>query len=254
MGLLDPKDPPPFNIFNENGAANILFTSDHNGSSIPKKLKNLGVSAHEMRRHVAYDIGINAVSHALAARFNAPLIVSNYSRLVIDCNRYPGAISSIPMISDRTVVPGNENLSSSSAQDREKEIFTAYHSSVSKQIEMMQRNGKGPTLIALHSFTPVMDGEFRPWQIGILWKDDERLARPIIEKLRQDKTLNIGDNKPYSGSEPAGYTVDYHVVPLNLMSIAVEFRQDLIEFQSGAEYWANCFGDALDSVLNENDV
>ena len=249
MVLLGSKDPAPFSIFNADSSSNLLFTSDHNGSAIPTKLKNLGVPLNELRRHVAYDIGIDAVAHALSARFNATLIVANYSRLVIDCNRHPGSAGSIPSVSDNTVVPGNKNLSDDDIKSREDEIFDAYHSSVGNRISIMRSENKNPILISLHSFTPVIGGQFRPWEIGILFKDDERLSAPLINKLREQKDLNIGDNKPYSGSEPAGYTVDYHVEPLSLPSVAVEFRQDLIEFESGAVRWANIFGDALGHVL-----
>ena len=249
MVLLGSKDPAPFSVFNADGSSNLLFTSYHNGSAIPKKLKNLGVPSNELRRHVAYDIGIDAVAHALSARFNATLIVANYSRLVIDCNRYPGAAGSIPSVSDNTVVPRNKTLSDDDIKYRKNEIFDVYHSSIGKQISVMRSKNKNPILISLHSFTPVIGGQFRPWEIGILWKDDRRLSAPLIKKLREQKELNIGDNKPYSGREPAGYTLDYHVEPLSLPSVAVEFRQDLIEFESGAVRWANIFGDALDHVL-----
>ena len=208
-----------------------------------------GLQLNELRRHVSYDIGIDAVAHALSARFNATLIGANYSRLVIDCNRHPGSAGSIPSVSDNTVVPGNKNLSDDDIKSRENEIFDAYHSSVGNRISIMRSENKNPILISLHSFTPVIGGQFRPWEIGILFKDDERLSAPLINKLREQKDLNIGDNKPYSGSEPAGYTVDYHVEPLSLPSVAVEFRQDLIEFGTGAVRWANIFGDALDHVL-----
>ena len=215
----------------------------------PSKPARNRVPSNELRRHVAYDIGIDSVAQALSARFNAPLIVANYSRLVIDCNRYPGAAGSIPSVSDNTVVPRNKTLSDDDINFRKNEIFDAYHSSIGKQISVMRNENKNPILISLHSFTPVIGGQFRPWEIGILFKDDERLSAPLINKLREQKDLNIGDNKPYSGSEPAGYTVDYHVEPLSLPSVAVEFRQDLIEFETGAVRWANIFGDALDHVL-----
>ena len=123
MVLLGSKDPAPFSIFNADSSSNLLFTSDHNGSAIPTKLKNLGVPLNELRRHVAYDIGIDAVAHSLSARFNATLIVANYSRLVIDCNRHPGAAGSIPSVSDNTVVPGNKNLSDDDTASRKNEIF-----------------------------------------------------------------------------------------------------------------------------------
>ena len=120
MPLLGSEDPAPFNVFNNGGASDILFTSDHNGLAIPSKLKNLGVPSNELRRHVAYDIGIDAVAHALAKRFDAPLIVSNYSRLVIDCNRHPGSTGSIPSMSDNTIISGNEKISADSMKAREK--------------------------------------------------------------------------------------------------------------------------------------
>ncbi|MDA0340862.1 MAG: N-formylglutamate amidohydrolase, partial [Proteobacteria bacterium] len=229
----------------------VLFTSDHNGVAVPAALDGLGVPAHEMRRHAAYDIGIDAAAKILADRFDAPLVVSNYSRLVIDCNRHPGAAGSIPSVSDGTVVPANAAVSDGQRRAREQEIFHPYHGAIGARIQAMRARdaGAGPLIIALHSFTPIIAGAFRPWDIGILWKDDQRLARPLIEALATDPAIAVGDNQPYSGSDPAGYTVDHHVAPLKLISIGVEFRQDRIEFQAGAEEWAGRFGDALERVL-----
>lgn len=251
MPLLGPEDPAPYVERNPEGTAPVLFTSDHNGVAVPAGLKGLGVPVHEMRRHAAYDIGIDAVARVLSDRFDAPLVASSYSRLVIDCNRHPGAAGSIPPASDGTVVPGNAGITAADRAARENEIFHPYHNAIGARIRAMRTRdgGRGPIIVALHSFTPVIGGAFRPWDIGILWKDDQRLARPIIEALEADASMHVGDNKPYSGSDPAGYTVDHHVAPLRLISIGVEFRQDRIEFQAGAEDWAGRFGDALERVL-----
>ena len=253
MLLLGPDDPPPFDASNPDGGASVLFTSDHNGAAVPELLDGLGVVAHEMRRHAAYDIGIDAVAKILADRFDAPLVISNYSRLVIDCNRHPGATGSIPPVSDGTVVPSNTVVSDAQRKAREQEIFHPYHAAIGARIRAMRvrDGGVGPLIIALHSFTPIIAGVFRPWDIGILWKDDQRLAQPLIEALATDPAIAVGDNQPYTGSDPAGYTVDYHVAPLKLISIGVEFRQDRIEFQAGAEEWAGRFGNALERVLAE---
>jgi predicted N-formylglutamate amidohydrolase len=251
MPLLGPNDPPPFTETNPGGALDVLFTSDHNGVAVPAALDNLGVPAHELRRHAAYDIGINAVAEVLAARFDAPLIVANYSRLVIDCNRHPGAPGSMPATSDGTVVPANQSISNADRAAREAAIFHPYHAAIAGRLQAMRTRdgGHGPIIIALHSFTPVIGGVFRPWDIGILWKDEDQLARPIIDTLKAQGDMAVGDNEPYSGSHPAGYTVDHHVAPLELISIGVEFRQDRIEFRAGAEAWARRFGDALERVL-----
>ena len=251
MSLLKSDDPVAFSEFRAENNTGLLFTSDHNGDAIPKQLELLGVPKYELRRHVAYDIGINAVSHYLSKRFSAPLITANYSRLVIDCNRSPGSPGSIPPVSDQTVVPGNIDLDQHLRRQREEEIFYPYHYAIERHLKRWQPvadQHKRQVLIALHSFTPVMNGVFRPWQIGILWKDDKRLAQPLITSLSEDKTLNIGDNQPYSGSEPAGYTFLKHVPEHNLVSIAVEFRQDLIEFGSGAEKWAENFALSFEKI------
>ena len=251
MPLLGPNDCPPFDVQNADGTSEILFVSDHNGTAVPEALDGLGVPPAEMRRHVAYDIGIAAVAEILSARFNAPLVTANYSRLVIDCNRTPGTPASIPAVSDGTEVPANRDLTAAERKARESELFDPYHEAIENLVYRMIRAGRGPVLVALHSFTPVMEGVFRPWDIGLLYKDDERLARPVIERLSADGRICVGDNKPYSGRDPAGYSTGTHATKRGLLTVGVEFRQDRIEFAAGARLWADRFGDALASTLTE---
>ncbi len=250
MPLLGPDDPPPFSVRNPDANSVLLFTSDHNGVVVPQVLNGLVVPPNEMRRHVAYDIGIAAVAECLSERFRATLITANYSRLVIDCNRKPGSPDSIPEISDHTVVPANSTISESDRLAREVEIFEPYHQAITERITEMRAGGYNPVLVALHSFTPVIEGVFRPWDIGILWRDDDRLAGPIIEALSADAGISVGDNLPYSGRDRTGYTTAYHTGRLDLLHVGVEFRQDRIEFQAGARAWAARFGDVLAGVLD----
>ena len=130
LSLLNPNDPAAFSQYRLEKNSGLLFTSDHNGDAIPQELDFLGVPKHELRRHVAYDIGINTVAHYLSNRFDAPLIVANYSRLVIDCNRRPGSSGSIPAVSDKTEIPGNKDLDPHSQKLREEEIFYPYHNAI----------------------------------------------------------------------------------------------------------------------------
>ncbi len=249
MPLLGPNDPPPYTERNPDGTAEILFVSDHNGRAAPEALGGLGVPPEEMRRHVAYDIGIAAVAEILSDRFDAPLVASTYSRLAIDCNRGPGARDSIPEVSDGTVVPANRGLSAAARAAREAELLHPYHEAIGRRIERMARAGRGPVLVSLHSFTPVMAGAFRPWDIGVFWSDG-RLARPVIENLEAGGDIRVGDNKPYSGLGRGGYTTRRHQEPRGLLGFGVEFRQDRIEFRAGAERWAARFADALERALD----
>ena len=249
MALLGPGDPPPFSVRNPDGKSDLLFISDHNGLAIPKVLGDLGVPPNELRRHVAYDIGIEAVATALSNRFNAPLVMANFSRLVIDCNRAPGAPDSIPAMVDHTQVPANDGITGEDRAAREREIFSPYHRAIDAKIAAMRATGTAPVLISLHSFTPVINRVFRPWNIGILWNRDGRLALPLIEALSTDPALTVGDNLPYSGRGSRTFSTRQHAETAGLVYVGVEFRQDQIEFRSGADAWACRFGDALAGVL-----
>ena len=108
--LLGATDVPPVREENPAGMSPFLLTCDHYGRLIPRVLGDLGVSASELARHIAWDIGIAGVAEQLSKHLNAHLIAQRYSRLVIDCNRPPDVASSIPLISEATAVPGAPRL------------------------------------------------------------------------------------------------------------------------------------------------
>ena len=249
MPLLGPDDPPPFAVRNPDANSDIVLVSDHSGIAVPAALDGLGVFPSEMRRHVAYDIGIADVGHCLANRLDATLIESNYSRLVIDCNRYPGAVDSIPGVSDHTVVPANAAADAAERDAREREVFHPYHQEISLRLSALRAANRSPVLVSLHSYTPVMEGLFRPWDIGILWRDDSTLARPLVDALSMHDEFTVGENLPYSGRGHRAYTMVRHTRGTDMLHVSVEFRQDRIEFRAGAERWAEIFGDALLAAL-----
>src|SRR5664279_625794 len=172
--LLGAADVPPVHEYNAGGGSPFLLTSDHYGRAIPRSLGDLGLPAGEMERHIAWDVGIAAVADALSRQLGAHLIAQRYSRLVIDCNRPPGAPSSIPRASEATVIPGNEDLARDATEARRRQIFDPYHRRIGEVIDRRLRDGIATVLVALHSFTPVYAGSVRPWHIGTLYHRDTR--------------------------------------------------------------------------------
>lgn len=249
--LLTDRDPVPFGERNPEGASRLLFISDHHRNTVPESLDRLGLPDAELGRHIGYDIGIEWAGDYLSDRFDAPMVYSTYSRLVIDCNRVPGGPGSMPEVADGTEVPGNWALTETDREARRSEIFAPYHEAIHLRIEAMEAAGHDPIVVALHSFTPKLRdrGSWRPWEIGILWNEDERLARPLIEILRRDFSLHVGDNEPYSGRE-AGFSLYAHPEARGLPHVAVEFRQDLIGDAEGARKWAEIFGNALEIAVS----
>jgi predicted N-formylglutamate amidohydrolase len=160
--LLAADEPAPVTVHNENGLSPFLIVADHAGNCMPRALGRLGISETDCERHIAWDIGIAAVSRLVADALDATLVQQNYSRLVIDCNRAPGSEESIPEISERTPVPGNIGLSEGGKAARVREIFRPYHDRIESELDRRRQAGRPAALIAMHSFTPVFMGVARP--------------------------------------------------------------------------------------------
>jgi predicted N-formylglutamate amidohydrolase len=231
--LLGGEDVPP--VFEDNiaGRSPFLLTCDHYGRLIPRMLGDLGVPESELSRHIAWDIGIAGVAEALSRRLGAHLIAQRYSRLVIDCNRPPATASSIPRISEATVIGGNEGIGRGAAELRREAIFDPYHRRIADVIEQRLRDGVPTVLVSLHSFTPVYAGVERPWHIGTLYHRDTRLPALLVKLLRAEADLVVGDNEPYAVSDETDYTIPVHGEARGLMNTGIEIRQDLIADHAG---------------------
>jgi predicted N-formylglutamate amidohydrolase len=248
--LLDSEDVPPLFEQNAAGRSPFLFTCDHYGRLIPRKLGDLGLPAGELTRHIAWDIGIAGVAETLSNHLDAQLIGQRYSRLVIDCNRPLTAAGSIPRLSEATMIPGNEALTREAAAVRRREIFDPYHQRIKKVIDQRQREAKPTILVALHSFTPVYAGVKRPWHIGTLYHRDASLPPLLLKALRAEPDLVVGDNEPYAVSDETDYTIPVHGEARGLINTGIEIRQDLIGDEAGQAQWA----ERLARMLGEIEV
>jgi predicted N-formylglutamate amidohydrolase len=248
--LASEHDAPPVWQENTEGRSPFLLTADHYGRAIPRALGDLGLSESELQRHIAWDIGIAGVASALSKHLDAHLIAQRYSRLVIDCNRPPEAASSIPRISETTVIPGNEGLTREAAETRKREVFDPYHRRIREMIDSRLREGTPTILVSLHSFTPVYAGIVRPWHVGTLYQGNNQLPALLLARLRAQGDLVVGDNEPYAVTDETDYTIPVHGQARGLMNSGIEIRQDLIEEEAGQSEWA----DRLASVLGEIEI
>lgn len=249
--LLAADEPAPVTVHNENGLSPFLIVADHAGNSIPRALGRLGVPETECERHIAWDIGIAAVSRLVADALDATLIQQNYSRLVIDSNRPPGAETSMPEISEATPVPGNIGLSEGGKAARVREIFRPYHDRIESELDRRRQAGRPAALIAMHSFTPVFRGVARPWHAGVLYNRDPRFAHLLMALLKREEGLVVGNNEPYDVNDATDYTIPVHGERRGLHHEAIEIRQDLIAGDQGQRTWAALLARLLPRAYQE---
>jgi predicted N-formylglutamate amidohydrolase len=236
--LLAPDDPSAVVTLRPQGRSPFLLVSDHAGRRIPRVLGDLGVSETELRRHIAWDVGIEPVVRFMADELDAHAILQPYSRLVIDCNRPFHAESSIGKISENTPVPGNVKLTAGEIDARQREIFSPYHDAIAAELDRRKREGSPAFLVAMHSFTPVYKGETRPWHSGVLYNRDSRFAAFVLRLLREEDAMTVGDNEPYTVSDDTDYTIPVHGEQRGLPHVAIEIRHDLIETEAEQRAWA----------------
>lgn len=237
ISLLDDDEPDPVVVHRGSGTSPLFLTCDHAGRRIPRKLGDLGLPSRELERHIAWDIGALATAKLLSERLDAPLVEQVYSRLVVDCNRPTRSPTFIAPLSESTEIPGNLNLSPADVAAREREIHRPYHARITQMLDARMAAGKPTVLIAMHSFTPVYKGVARPWQIGLLYNRDARMAA-ILHELLADTGLTVGDNEPYAITDDSDYGIPVHGEQRGLPHIEIEIRQDLIESEAGQREWA----------------
>lgn len=247
--FLEPDDPEPFELYNIEGKRKALIICDHASPAIPKKLSDLGIEPQKRYDHIAWDIGAADVTRELAKYLDAKAVLSGFSRLVIDCNREPGSPTSILEVSDGVDVPGNKGISEAQAESRFRHCFLPYHEVVEKSILSFRNQNITPAIISIHSFTPVFDSYSRPWDIGILWDLDDRMARPALQLFEGMEGVKVGDNEPYSGRDESGSCIKVHALSAGLPHILIEVRQDLIDAREKAKIWAKKLGIVLEKIL-----
>lgn len=225
----------PFFIHGETRPGPWLVTCDHASNTVPPTVGggDLGLSREDMERHIAYDVGAYGLSQHLGTLLKAPVVASNFSRLVIDPNRGEDDPTLLMKLYDGSIIPANRNADAAETERRLNLCYRPYH-------EQLRRMAALPhaIIVSVHSFTRQLRGrEPRPWHVGVLYAGDDRLARPLISLLEAEGDLIVGDNEPYSGHLP-GDAIDKHAIALGRPNVLIELRNDLIADHEGQKHWA----------------
>jgi predicted N-formylglutamate amidohydrolase len=230
---------------NEAGSSTYLLVCEHASNYIPPEYGDLGLPPEALQRHIALDIGAAALAQEMSASLDAPLFLSGYSRLLIDCNRPPLAPSSIPVRSEATDIPGNHGLNRAERDRRAAAYFWPFQNSIEQALDRRLAGRRPTTVIGIHSFTPSFLGIERPWHVGILYAKATAFARALIARLAAEPALVVGDNEPYRITADEDYTVPFHGDRRGIDAVLIEVRQDLLMTPEGVTEWASRLARAL---------
>jgi predicted N-formylglutamate amidohydrolase len=249
--LIGRDDPAPFVILHEHGEAPALIACDHASRAFPKSMQRLGLPLLQTWQHIAWDIGAGELARGISNALDAPAVLAGYSRLIVDCNRRPDDPEAFRKESDGWEVPGNQSLTEFERRVRLGCFFDPYHETISAMLGAFRARSVVPLFVSVHTFTPQLAGEQRPWHVGVLWDKDEECARRMLAGLRAVEGLVVGDNQPYSGKHPSDFTVEHHAERAGLPHVCLEVRQDLLESPAGVERWVRILSPLIRDVMQD---
>lgn len=237
-------------VSNRTGRSPYVIVCDHASNNVPPAFAGLGLTAGDLSRHIAWDPGALPVARQLAESLDAALVEACVSRLVIDCNRPLDAADLIPTVSENTAIPGNAMLSDHERAARIAHYHAPFHAALDDLVARRLASGLEVRLVAIHSFTPVYKGRARPWHIGVLHDEDERMSLPMLAMLRTAHGLVVGDNEPYSPADRVYYTLERHGRRRGCPCVMVEIRNDEIAEDAGQHRWA----ERLSGILKDMEL
>jgi predicted N-formylglutamate amidohydrolase len=250
-GLLAGEDEAAATM-NPDGSSEVVLVCEHAGKRIPRRLGSLGLPQSEIERHIGWDIGAEGTARRLAELLDAPLVLQRYSRLVYDCNRPPESPGAIPLLSETTRIPGNENITAAERLSRIEAIYRPFHDAVSRLIDRRTAAGRRTILVAIHSFTPVFKGARRHIDLGLLHDRDSRLADLLLAHSARERDLVVRRNEPYGPEDGVCHTISLHGDVRGLLNVMIEIRHDHIAEEEGQSRWAERLSDMLARAISRH--
>lgn len=244
---------PAFTVYRASGCGPLLLVCEHASWHVPARCNNLGLSADELQRHIGWDLGAWALARALADALDSPLVYATQSRLLLDLNRDPAAVDSIPVESDGTPIPGNHGLSEDERAARRAWLYEPFHAAIDHLLQARMAQGQMIAVVSVHSFTPTMAGISRPWHVGVLSDQDRRLADALIAELGASGDWCVGDNQPYAPADGVYHTMARHGQDHGLLCAMLEVRNDLLRDATEVQRWCDTLARALGRAISRCD-
>lgn len=142
----------PFEIVEGDRGKGMVLIADHAGRELPDEYGDLGLPAEEFERHIAYDIGVEAVTRQLAAVLGVPAVMARFSRLLIDANRGEDDPTLIRQLYDGTVIRANYPMAEAERERRLERYWRPYHDALGAMVSSRRGGERGGAVPVLRPF------------------------------------------------------------------------------------------------------
>lgn len=214
-----------FTVYPGQQYPSVVLLCEHGGNAVPSPWKDLGIPRAFFDTHFGSDIGAAELTINVAERLGATAIVSNYSRLFLDYNRHSNDPDCFKLDMGGIPIPANQRLSETEIQLRERYARLPLERAIDQWT--LAEATKPALLISIHSFSPVWNNQIRECEIGVMWREDTRLAHPLIEALRQGD-IKVDDNQPYDFRTSDWFTLKRHGLDVGVPCAYIEIRNSFL--------------------------
>jgi predicted N-formylglutamate amidohydrolase len=174
-----------------------VLSCEHGGNEVPPAYRRLFAGRSPLlESHRGWDPGTLELGVALARRLSIPLVVTTVTRLLVDTNRSLGHHQLFSEISQRLGETDRDTVL--------EHYYFPHRRRVAEAVDRGLESGARVLHIGVHSFTPVLDGDERRFDIGWLYDPRRRAERAVADRLRAALALRRPDlrqrrNAPYLG-------------------------------------------------------
>jgi len=171
----------------------LLLTCEHGGHRVPAAYRSLFEGkARLLRSHRGWDPGALLVARRLARALDAPLVAATTTRLLVDLNRSP---HNPRVFSERTrALPRAARAA----------LLERHHAPHWQRVRAAIAREDRVIHVAVHSFTPVLRGRRREFEVGLLYDPRREAERRLAKRWQRRLTAELGAgavrlNAPYRG-------------------------------------------------------
>lgn len=222
------------------GTAPVVVSCEHASAELPDGWSWPEEDRWLLGTHWSYDIGAADLARDLAAALGCPAVLAGFSRLLIDPNRDLDKPTLYRLTAEGRPIHLNAGLTDAERARRLDTLYRPYHRRLSEAVAARP----GALLVAMHTFTPVYEGEARHLEVGVLFDHDEALGVHIADALAAGG-LHVRLNEPYSGRHGMMFAAQSHADAHGRAAVELEVRQDL----AGSPPWRRRFTGALARAL-----